>query len=215
MSRTTVLRFSSVIPIIFSIAACSAEVPAEQAEAPVEPTENPGVEATPLTEDDSGQAAAEQTKATGWCSTKEPVIFSCQLKSRKVVSVCGTENGAGIKAAQYRFGTHGKSPELVWPAAAGKDRLSFSSVPYSGGGEAQLSFSRGDVTYVVYSRMVRTNFKAGEPNNPEMTDGVMVLKGKQTVSDLVCADPDVVPVNYDLASAYADKSDDAFIIPGE
>lgn len=215
MSRTTAMRFFSVIPIIFAIAACTAQAPAEQAEAPVEPTENPGVDATPLIEDDSARAAAEQTKATGWCSAKEPVIFSCQLKSRKVVSVCGTEDGEGIKEAQYRFGTLGKSPELVWPAATGKDRLTFSSVPYSGGGEAQLSFSRGDVTYVVYSRMVRTNFKAGEPNYPEMSDGVMVLKGKQTVSDLVCADPDVVPVNYDLASEYAIQSDEVFIIPGE
>lgn len=203
------------MPIMLGIAACSAQAPAEQAEASVEPTENPVVVDTSISEDGPVQAAAEKSKATGWCSAKEPIIFSCQLKNRKVISVCGTENGAGHKTAQYRFGNLGKSPELAWPEAAGKGNLTFASVPYSGGGEAQLSFSRGDVTYAVYSRMVRTNFKAGEPNNPEMTDGIMVLKGKKTVSDLVCANSDVVPVDYELASEYANQSDEAFIIPGE
>ena len=215
MNRTKTMRLASVMPIIFGIVACSGQAPAEQTDASVEPVESPVVVDTPISEEDPSQAAIEKTLTTGWCSAKEPVIFSCQLKNRKVISVCGTENGAGEKTAQYRFGALGKSPELVWPEAAGKDRLTFASVPYSGGGEAQLSFSRGDVTYVVYSRMVRTNFKAGEPNNPEMTDGIMVLKGKKTVSDLVCSDPDLVPVDYDLAAQYADQSDEAFIYPDE
>ena len=208
MNRSKALGIVSVMPIILGIAACSAPAPADEVETPVEPVEN-------LVAVDSAETATETTKATGWCSADEPAIFSCQLKSRKVISVCGTESGAGNKAAQYRFGTPGQSPELVWPEAAGKDNLTFASVPYSGGGEAQLSFSRGDVTYVVYSRVIRTNFAAGEPNNPEMTDGVIVLKGKQTVSDLVCADTDVFPVSYDLASEYANQSDEAFVIPGE
>lgn len=203
------------MPIMLGIAACSAQAPAEQETASVETTGNPVVVDSPISVDHPEQAAPKKVTATGLCSVKEAVLFSCQLKNRKTVSVCGTENGAGDKTAQYRFGVLGKSPELVWPEAAGKGRLTFASVPYSGGGEAQLGFSRGDVTYIVYSRMVRTNFSAGEPNYPEMTDGIMVLKAKKTVSDLVCADPDVVPVDYDLAAQYADQSDEAFIFPGE
>jgi hypothetical protein len=203
------------MPTILGIAACSGQAPAEQAEAPVETIEHPVVDDTPISKDDLDPATSKKTTAIGWCSVKEPVIFSCRLKNRKTVSVCGTEDGAGDKTAQYRFGVLGNSPELVWPDAAGKDRLTFASVPYSGGGEAQLSFSRGDMTYVVYSRMVRTNFEADEPNYPEITDGIMVLKGKKTFSDLVCADSDVVPVDYDLAAQYARQSDEAFIIPGE
>tara|TARA_R110000824_G_scaffold11585_3_gene50683 strand:- start:49583 stop:50230 length:648 start_codon:yes stop_codon:yes gene_type:complete len=215
VNRTKTLRLASVLPIIFGIAACSAQAPADEAEAPTGTAESPAAIDSSLAVDDADPVAAETTKATGWCSAKEPVIFSCQLKNRKTISVCGAESGAGESKAQYRFGSPGKSPELVWPEAASKDRLTFASVPYSGGGEAQLSFSRGDVTYIVYSRMVRTNFKAGEPNNPEMTDGIMVLKGRKMASDLVCADPDVVPVDYDLASEYAYQSDEAFVIPGE
>ena len=215
MNRNKAVRLTSVIPIILGIAACSTQTPAELSDAPIGTNENPGADVSPSSVNDSGQAVTKEAIMTGFCRVKEPVIFSCQLKNRKTISVCGTENGAGGKTAQYRFGDLGKSPELVWPEADGKDRLTFASVPYSGGGEAQISFSRGDVTYVVYSRMVRTNFKAGEPNYPEMTDGIMVLKGKETVSDLICADPDVVPVNYDLASGYANQSDEAFIIPGE
>lgn len=215
MNRARAVGLISVSPIILTIAACSGQAPADEAEAPIEPTEIATAVDAPVSENDPVQAVSEQTKAIGLCSAKEPVLFSCQLKNRKVISVCGTEKGAGNKTAQYRFGALGQSPELVWPDAASKDRLTFASVPYSGGGEAQISFSRGDVTYVVYSRIVRTNFTAGEPNNPEMTDGVMVLKRGKTVSDLVCADPEVVPVDYDLATQYASRSDEAFIIPGE
>lgn len=215
MNRSKAIGFASVMPIILSIAACSDEAPGEQAEALVVSPENPESPVSPSIADEPIQVATKKITATGWCSAKEPVIFSCQLKNRKTISVCGTANSAGDKTGQYRFGTPGKSPELVWPEAAGKDRLTFASVPYSGGGEAQLSFSRGDVTYVVYSRMVRTNFEADEPNYPEMTDGIVVLKGKKTVSDLACADSDVVPVDYDLAAQYASQSDEAFVIPGE
>ncbi|MGB5723982.1 MAG: hypothetical protein WBM39_06175 [Parasphingorhabdus sp.] len=215
MNRTRAIALVAIMPIILGVAACSAQAPAEQAEAPMEPNRKPAAPVSPPTADEPGQAVPEKVNAIGFCSAKEPAIFSCQLKGRKVVSVCGTENEAGTKTAQYRFGVPGKSPELVWPGTAGKDRLTFASVPYSGGGEAQISFARGDVTYVVYSRMVRTNFAAGEPNHPEMTDGILVLKGKKTVSDLVCADRDVVPVDYDLATQYANRSDEAFVIPGE
>lgn len=213
MNRARALGLVSVSPIIVAIAACSGQAPADEADAPVEPAEIAMVVDAPASENDPVSAAREQTTATGWCSAKEPVLFSCQLKNRKVISVCGTENSAGNKTAQYRFGALEQSPELVWPDAASKDRLTFASVPYSAGGEAQIIFSRGDVTYVVYSRVVRTNFTAGEPNNPEMTDGVMVVKEKQMVSDLICVDPDVFPVIYDLASEYAVHSDEAFIIP--
>jgi hypothetical protein len=215
VNRTKAIGLASVMPIIFIIAACSAQTPVDRADALVESTENAVAVDSPAATDDAGQDAAKKTAATGWCSASEPVIFSCQLKSRKTISVCGTEDGAGAKSAQYRFGILGKSPELVWPEVAGKDALTYARVPYSGGGEQQLSFSRGDVTYAVYSRMIRTNFKADEPNYPEMTDGIMVLKGNEMVSDLVCADPDVVPIDYDLAEEYANHSDEAFIMPGD
>lgn len=214
MSRTKSRRLTAALPTCFFIAGCSGQAPSDQAEAPVD-TVASGAVSTPSSSTEASHAIIKKTAATGWCRANESVIFSCQLKNRKTISVCGTESRAGAKTAQYRFGILGQPPELLWPEAGGKDRLTFASAPYSGGGEAQLSFSRGDVTYVVYSRIVRTNFTPGEPNDPAISDGIMVLKGQKLVTDLICSDSDVAPVDYQLASEYADPSDTAFVIPGE
>lgn len=214
MRQIRSMHLDVVLPACLFIGACGAQAPSDQAEASVD-TVAKGAVSPPSSSTETSHAVIKKTAATGWCSANEPVIFSCQLKNRKTISVCGTENGAGYKTAQYRFGTLGQPPELLWPEAAGKDRLTFASAPYSGGGEAQLGFSRGDVTYVVYSRIVRTNFTPGEPNDPAITDGIMVLKGQALATDLICSDSDVAPVDYELASEYADPSDAAFVIPGE
>tara|TARA_R110002124_G_C8957906_1_gene513811 strand:- start:2317 stop:2961 length:645 start_codon:yes stop_codon:yes gene_type:complete len=214
LSQTKSHRLAAALPTCLLIAGCGAQAPSDQAEASVD-TVAGGAVSTPSSATAASHAVIKKTAATGWCSANEPVIFSCQLKSRKTISICGIESGEGAKTAQYRFGILGQPPELRWPEAGGKDRLTFASAPYSGGGEAQLSFSRGDVTYVVYSRIVRTNFTPGEPNDPAITDGIMVLKGQALATDLICSDSDVAPVDYELASEYADQSDAAFVIPGE
>lgn len=141
------------------------------------------------------------------CGAGEEAVFSCKLANGKHVSVCGAQ---GAKLAQYRYGISGKTPELIWPARAADGKLQWASTPYSGGGEAQISFARGDTRYVVYSRVIRTNFAAGEPNNPAIEDGVLVLKGSKQLADLKCDDADGKPVDYDLAEKYAEKADDLF-----
>ncbi|MEH6791942.1 hypothetical protein [Parasphingorhabdus sp.] len=148
---------------------------------------------------------------TGLCTAQEDVVFSCQLENRKIASVCGVKNPVGVTVAQYRYGAAGQKPELSWPNTDSADRLAFASVPYSGGGEAQLQFRRGDNQYVVYSRVIRTNFTAGEPNDPAMEDGVFVRKGEDVVARHRCDDPAVVPISYDKAERYAEKAGD--IIP--
>lgn len=120
--------------------------------------------------------------------------------------MCGANKGAGAVVAQYRYGQAGQRPELTWPDADSDDRLTFASVPYSGGGEAQLQFRRGDHQYIVYSRVIRTNFKAGEPNDPAMQDGVIVRRGGEIVARHACADPDVQSIDYEKAGRYAQDS---------
>ena len=111
------------------------------------------------------------------CTSPEQTLFFCEA-GRKQIAVCGVTDAKGDRIAQYRYGSD--TAEIV----LGGGR--FASVPYSGGGEAQIEFPNGSTRYIVYSRTVRTNFKAGEPNNPEFTDGVMVVRGGKVQSDKQC-----------------------------
>ncbi|WP_370177975.1 hypothetical protein [Alteriqipengyuania sp.] len=120
------------------------------------------------------------------CTSPEKTLFFCEA-GRKQIAVCGIYDAEGERSAQYRYGSDTAEPVL------GDGR--FASVPYSGGGEAQIEFLNGSTRYIVYSRTVRTNFKAGEPNNPELTDGVMVVRGGEVLSDKQCTgDPQSVDV---------------------
>ncbi|MGB7374035.1 hypothetical protein [Pontixanthobacter sp.] len=142
------------------------------------------------------------------CGADEQVIFACTMKSGKKASVCVADKG-GTPFAQYRFGPADKPAELAWPMSPTDGRLAFKSVPYSGGGEAQISFTRGDTRYVVFSRVVRTNFTAGEPNYPAIDDGIMVLRGGSALGALMCADV-AMPIQTALAEKYSDPAADMF-----
>ena len=112
------------------------------------------------------------------CGSDQQELFACAAGDKRI-AVCGVTNAQGQKTAQYRFGSAGEA-EIVL------DGGRFSSVPYSGGGEAQIAFANGGTRYIVYSRTVRTNFEPGEPNNPEFTDGVMVVRDGDMVADRQC-----------------------------
>ena len=164
--------------------------------------------ATGTLSDQERQASkAAPSSGTGLCAPDEDVLFSCQLENRKMASVCGANNKTGSVVAQYRYGKSGQVPELTWPDADSGERLKFASVPYSGGGEAQLHFRRGDTQYIIYSRVIRTNFTAGEPNDPDLADGIFVRKGDRIIARHACADPDVSPIDYEKADLYAEPSD--------
>ena len=132
------------------------------------------------------------------CASGEAEVFSCKVAGGKRIAICGTGRGE----VEYRFGDG--EPELV--LSGGR----WASVPYSGGGEAQVAFASGDTRYVVFSRIVRTNFAAGEPNDPAISDGVIVLEGEEVIGIQLCDDPDVAAIDYDLAEAHFPRADDLF-----
>ena len=145
-------------------------------------------------------------KTGSQCLAGEGVAFTCPMKSGKHVSVCITQSD-GSKFAQYRFGPPDGPAELVWPAKPDSGRLSFASVPYSGGGEGQIIFTNGDTTYAVFSRIVRTHFVEGEPNYPAITDGIIVKRGGAVLGELLCmGDQAEMPVNFGLAKEYMDAA---------
>ena len=133
------------------------------------------------------------------CTAAEEMIFSCEMAGGKRLAVCAAAGGQ----AQYRYGKD--APELA--LSGGK----WANVMYSGGGEAQILFSNGDTDYIVFSRMVRTNFTPGEPNYPAISDGVVILRGGEFAALRLCAGGQgEMPVQYDAAKRVFEEMDDLF-----
>ncbi|MCK0127864.1 hypothetical protein [Erythrobacter sp. F6033] len=133
------------------------------------------------------------------CTAQEETIFYCPITGRKRLAVCAPEQGE----AEYRYG--GDNPELT--LRGGK----WANTMYSGGGEAQILFSNGDIDYIVFSRMVRTNFAEGEPNYPAITDGVVVSRGEEVLSIQLCEGGQaIMPVQYDAAERAFGATEDIF-----
>ncbi|MCW3837384.1 hypothetical protein ACFQ1E_15540 [Sphingomonas canadensis] len=153
--------------------------------------------AAPVAAVDSAPGVAVAAKGRGLCKPGETVVFSCR-SGTKTISVCGgTANGANY--AQYRFGT-AKKLELSYPAS-GTGTMQWARTGYSGGGEAQVSFTSGSHGYTVYSRTVRTNFDA-RGNMPEFSSGVLVRKDGKQIRDISCTPRDSGNVDADAAAKF-------------
>ena len=106
----------------------------------------------------------------------------------KQIAVCASGEGT----VEYRYGKGDAELVLGDPQ--------WASVPYSGGGEAQIAFDNGDTRYIVFSRVVRTNFEPGEPNYPAISDGVIVQRGEEVLSLQTCGgEGDLKPLDVNAA----------------
>jgi hypothetical protein len=103
-------------------------------------------------------------------------VFSCTVEGGTRLQVCKGDDAR----LTYRFGPQ-DAPELQIAAPA-----RWASVAYAGGGEAQIAFAREGYDYIVFSRIVRTGFSEGQPNDPEMTDGVIVRRAGEDVATRTC-----------------------------
>lgn len=131
-------------------------------------------------------APAVKAAAAGLCRAGETPVFSCRL-GRKSVAICGITSASGARSAEYRFGAPGKV-EMIHPGPDG-GALGYASVPYSGGGEEQVGFSRGGYRYVVYSSVIRTAFGADGRHDPAFEAGLFVKQGDKVVTKSKCVDP--------------------------
>lgn len=154
-------------------------------------------------------AAAVAAARSKLCRPGETVIFACAI-GQKLAAVCGGTSASGATYAQYRYGLPGKL-ELTYPGDGASGGLSHAETAYSGGGESQVLFTNGGFQYVVYSRMVRTNFKANQPNNPAFEAGVEVIKGDKLVGNRKCANPENVDVDTEAAGKFMPEGD--FVYP--
>jgi hypothetical protein len=121
---------------------------------------------------------------TGHCNAKEEVVFNCELRGGKTVSVCSSTNlSSNSGYLHYRFGPPGQV-ELQFPSGTRNTQEQFtfeSHRPYATESEF-LNFKRGAYEYTVYRVLT---------DDPESKNsaGVQVSKGERVVSDLKCLNP--------------------------
>ena len=98
-------------------------------------------------------AGGSVAPAATLCENTEKVVFSCQLKSGKVVSLCGSSKFTKSDGyLQYRFGLPGKL-ELEYPQQRSDSQKSFHYRHYFRAqiDLTEISFSANGYTYTVFS----------------------------------------------------------------
>ncbi len=112
------------------------------------------------------------------CVPPEKVVFACAT-GKKLLSVCGVEDGAGaFRTLQYRFGPLG-APEMVWPPdATSRQGITAGTTMYSGGGLDYIRFDNAGTRYVVYTGIGRGWFQ----------EGVAVERNGKVIANLLCQD---------------------------
>lgn len=153
-----------------------------------------------------GAPAAQSARpAPNLCGAGETPLFQCVTTGGKQVAVCAAKGGS--PAVQYRFGAPGRL-ELTYPAAGsrGVGTMRWASTAYSGGGEMQIQFDNGGVTYVVYAGMYRTGFGADGKNNPVDELGVLALRSGKVISRRKCTAAPVQGGAHDWINEPATKA---------
>ncbi|WP_143062197.1 hypothetical protein [Paraburkholderia diazotrophica] len=115
--------------------------------------------------------------AEGLCEADEAVIFNCELP-RSVSSLCQSD-GDGVLT--YRNGGNGKINLKISDAGERIGKIFyFSNVPYAGGGEAHIRFSRSSYTYYLYDKTMKTN------SGPAFSAGVVIYKDGKRITNVAC-----------------------------
>ena len=143
---------------------------------------------------------ANAAEPTYLCRADERLVFGCSFKNKKIASVCASpELSLNSGYLQYRYGTT-KKIELEYPSKQEppQGKFFFSHVMYSGGGASRIRFKIDNHEYFVFDGMTRTNFKPGEPNNPESTAGVITrAKGKAGATRYCVTDASIRAIAYE------------------
>ena len=179
------------------LAACSdagaEDVPVSSPKSSPEPvaeatSEEPGV----------ARLAAPSMPGGFGCASDETPVFACGLDNGKRVAVCST----GERQGQYRYGGDRRELQI--------DGGEYAYAMYSGGGGGQIAFENAGHRYIVFSRMVRTNFAPGEPNDPAMSDGVIVLRGADFVGMHLCEGGDTLSIQVSPANGIWEDQGELF-----
>ncbi|MEX3786341.1 hypothetical protein [Paraburkholderia sp. BR14374] len=122
-------------------------------------------------------AFSTTVRAEGMCGENESVIFNCELHS-STASLCEAKDA---KVLTYRYGKEEKIELEISDAGFKRGNIfHFSDVPYSGGGEAHIRFSRGGYTYYLYDKTVKTE------SGPQFSAGIVIYRGIRRIGDRIC-----------------------------
>jgi hypothetical protein len=122
-------------------------------------------------------AATSNGHAEGMCKDRETVVFNCEMQ-KSVSSMCESKD-TGVLS--YRNGVASKIHLEISDSGVRKGPIFyFSNIPYAGGGEAHIRFSRSRYTYYLYDKTVKTD------GGPAFSAGIVVYRGERKISNLIC-----------------------------
>ncbi len=125
-----------------------------------------------------GEGAARGTMTL--CMASERPVFSCRT-GKRTISVCASRDlSASAGHLTYRFGRSRQDVELTYPTDNEHPRqhFRFSSPPSGAKSSAeQLSFSIGDIAYVVFVERAAFDWNGS---------GVLVKSGNKLIARLNC-----------------------------
>ena len=124
------------------------------------------------------------------CRGQEVTIATCPI-GKKLVSVCGWGKGQSV----YRFGRSDRIELEV------RDPHLAEQI-FSGGGEAQIHFTKGVYRYILFDKTVRSGFGAESQNDPQFSAGLIVQKNGQRLTERLCSMTTGAFINADLAAHY-------------
>ena len=87
----------------------------------------------------------------------------------------------------------------------GPDRV--GSARFSGGGEAQIHFTKGVYRYILFDKTVRSGFGAESQNDPQFSAGLIVQKNGQRLTERLCSMTTGAFINADLAAHYLEAGE--------
>ncbi|MDR6419619.1 hypothetical protein J2801_001870 [Paraburkholderia phenoliruptrix] len=115
--------------------------------------------------------------AEGLCKSEEAAIFNCELP-KSISSLCRSSDASVLT---YRNGIKGRLNLEISDGGGERGRVFyFSNIPYSGGGEAHIRFSRSGYTYFIYDKTIKSD------DGAISSAGLVVYKGDKKISNLVC-----------------------------
>lgn len=116
--------------------------------------------------------------AEGLCKPGEAVIFNCELP-KSISSLCQSDVDGALT---YRNGVNGKINLKISDAGENMGKIFyFSNVPYAGGGEAHIRFSRSKYTYYLYDKTMKTD------DGPAFSAGIVIYENGERIANLACS----------------------------
>jgi hypothetical protein len=93
-------------------------------------------------------SVSASAKSPGLCAANEKIVFSCELKNSKTVSICSSQDISG-GYVEYRFGTK-SNVELKYLADGKQRKLHRAEVVYANNSEDTIWFRISQFLYSIF-----------------------------------------------------------------